>query len=148
MPPTTYGLQPVAADHLPAVADLDRQVTGTDRRRLIEQLYRRQPEAMRVVSVRGKPAGYAMLRPGSRAIQIGPAAALDPKVGVALFDAALESCAGQRVFIDIPVDNAEASRWADANGLSVERRWMRMRRGRPVHDCPEHLWASSGPENG
>jgi hypothetical protein len=141
-------VEPVTQDRLFQVAALDQQVTGTDRDRLIEQLYRQQPEAMRAVSVRGKLAGYAMLRPGSRAIQIGPAAALDPEVGVAMFDAALQSCVGQRVFIDIPADNAAASQWADANGLTVERRWMRMRRGLPVHDHPARLWASSGPENG
>jgi GNAT superfamily N-acetyltransferase len=49
-------LLPFSSSSLPAVAELDRQVTGTDRTRLIEYLYRQWPEAMRAVRVRGELA--------------------------------------------------------------------------------------------
>ncbi len=137
-------IEPLTADQLAAVAALDQHVTGTDRQRLIRCL----PDTAWVVTVGGKLAGYAMLRPGSGAIQLGPAVALDPEVGTALFEAALRSGVGHQVFIDVPADNAAASRWAESKGLYVQRRWMRMRRGQPVHDHPAQLWASSGPENG
>jgi len=141
-------VSPIAADELDAVVELDRQVTGTDRRRLIEHLYRRQPEAMRGVRIRGKVAGYATHRPGSRAVQIGPAVSPEPVAGVVLFDEALHCCAGQPVFVDIPAENSPATNSAQFKGLVLQRKWMRMRRGRSICDRPAQLWASSGPENG
>jgi GNAT superfamily N-acetyltransferase len=138
---------PLAAHQLPAVAELDRHITGTDRQRLLKGIYELLGGAWAVTG-EGKLAGYGMLRPGARAIQVGPAVALDPESGTAIFAAALQACAGHLVFIDIPVQNAVASRWAEANGLQVQRRLLRMRHGQPVHDCPAQLWASSGPENG
>ena len=141
-------VSPITADELDAVVELDRRVTGTDRRRLIEQLCRQQPEAMRIVCFDGDLAGYATHRPGSRAVQIGPAVAIDAEAGVALFEAALQSCAGQPVFIDVPPENAAATAWAQSKALTVQRRWMRMRCGQPICDHPAQLWASSGPENG
>ena len=70
---------------------------------------------------------------------------LDPEVGTALFEAALRSGVGHQVFIDVPADNAAASRWAESKGLYVQRRWMRMRRGQPVHDHPAHSGPVPGP---
>ena len=138
----------LVAPPLDAVVELDRQVTGTDRRRLLDYLYRQQPEAMRIVCLDEKPAGYATHRPGSRAVQIGPAVSLEPVAGVVLFDEAVHCCAGQPVFIDVPPENAAATSWAESKGLALQRRWMRMRRGQSICDRPAQLWASSGPENG
>jgi GNAT superfamily N-acetyltransferase len=142
------GLGPVTADQFPAIVELDRHVTGTDRQRLIRYLSGHLPGAAWVVAAGGKAAGYALLRPGSKAIQVGPSVALDPEVGTAVFEAALRSCAGRRVFVDIPVDNVPASRLVQWKGFALQRRWIRMRRGLPVPDHPAQLWASSGPENG
>jgi hypothetical protein len=142
-----FQLGPVTADQLPAVVELDRRVTGTDRQRLIGHLCEFLGTAW-AVTAGGKLAGYAILRPGFAAIQVGPAVALDAAAGATVFEAALRSCAGHRVFIDIPSDNAVAGRWAESKGLQVQRRWLRMRHGQPVHDYPGQLWASSGPENG
>jgi len=141
-------VSPVTADELDAVAELDRHVTGTNRRRLIEQLYRQQPEAMRVERLEGQLAGYATLRPGSRAVQIGPAVAVTPEVGTALAEAVLQLCVGRPVYIDIPPENTAATSWARSKGLEVQRHWMRMSRGQRVQDHPARIWASSGPENG
>jgi GNAT superfamily N-acetyltransferase len=141
-------VRPVTADELDAVAELDRRVTGTNRRRLIEQLYRQQPEAMRGERADGQLAGYATLRLGTRAVQIGPAVAVTPEVGTALAEAALRLCVGRPVYIDIPPENTVATSWARSKGFDVQRHWMRMRRGKPVQDHPARIWASSGPENG
>ena len=56
---------PLTADQLPAVAKLDRQVTGTDRQRLIRHLSSGRRRQTWVVTVGETTAGYAMLRPGS-----------------------------------------------------------------------------------
>ncbi|NQT13957.1 MAG: GNAT family N-acetyltransferase [Planctomycetes bacterium] len=141
-------VSPVAEDHLDVVVELDRRVTGTNRRRLIERLYLERPDAMHVVSAGNRISGYVTFRDGSHATQIGPAVALDEEAGRMLADAAIHCCSGRFVFIDVPVDNTPAVRWAESNGLEVERPFTRMRRGRPVVDNPRQLWASSGPEKG
>ena len=142
------GVRPVTPDRLGAVVELDRQAHGTDRRRLIERLYQERREAMCLFQADDKIAGYLTSRAGSNAAQIGPGAALSDAAGRALGDAAIERCVGHAVFVDVPVDNAPATRWAESKGLAVQRHFTRMRRGEPVVDRPSQIWASSGPEKG
>jgi len=137
-----------APETLDAISSLDSLVTGTDRRRLIERLYRERPEAAWALRLGRMASAYLMFRDGSQAVQIGPGAAINELAGQALGDAALSCLAGRRVFVDIPTDNAAAIRWAESRGLSVQRHLTRMRRGEPVVDRPALLWASSGPEKG
>jgi len=140
--------RPMLDRQLAAVCDLDRRLTGTHRRRLIERLYRERPGAVWAVAEGGGVAGYAASRAGSRATQIGPDAADDPEAGRAVLDAAIGPCAGRPVFLDVPLDNAPAVRWAESGGLTVQRNFTRMCRGQPVRDRPDLIWASSGPEKG
>jgi GNAT superfamily N-acetyltransferase len=142
------GVGPVAAGQLDEVCALDRRVTGTNRRRLIERLFSERPEALRAFTAGGQIAGYLWLRPGSLALQIGPAVALSDEAGRALGGAALRTLAGRPIFVDIPTQNRPAMRWAEAAGLTVQRPLVRMRRGLPVHDQPAQLWGSFGPEKG
>lgn len=135
-------------DDFSAAVTLDRQISGTDRSRLLEAMYRERPTAARVLLDGSRTIGYAMLRAGSRATQIGPAAALTADAGCALLDWAFQQCDGQGVFVDIPCDNQHAIDWANGKGLETQRPFSRMYRGRPVQDKVVHLWASSGPEKG
>jgi len=141
-------IQAATADQLEAVAKLDQEATGTDRRRLLRLLYQEEPDAMRLFTLHGGPLGYATFRRGSRAAQIGPAIARTEEAGRALCDSALHGCAGEPVFIDVPKENLPGSRWAESKGLVVQRYLTRMRRGPGPWDQPLKLWASSGPENG
>jgi len=135
-------------DRLDALVALDEQATATPRRRLIERLCAERPEATWVFPSGDGIAGYMTLREGTNATQIGPCVALSDEAGRALGDAALAFCAGQRVFVDVPVDNRPAMQWAESKGLVAQRPFTRMRRGEPVADEPSQLWASSGPEKG
>jgi hypothetical protein len=135
-------------DHLEAIAELDRQLTGTPRLRLIEHLFRQQPGAMRVAVGPEGLLGYAGWREGSLAAYIGPAMALRAEIGQELADAMLAACAGRLVFVDVPCDNGPATRWAQSCGFAVQRPLIRMVRGEPVADRAACLWASSGPETG
>ncbi|MBM4017048.1 MAG: GNAT family N-acetyltransferase [Planctomycetes bacterium] len=157
------GIAPVGAGDAAAVAALDAAATGADRSRLLDLLRQEQPDAMKALT-RAPPdvwraaagestpsaalGGYSWVRPGSRAMQIGPVAALDDESGRALADAALCACAGRTVFVDIPVPNLAAMLWAESRGLRVQRRFTRMRRGRPAPDQPLRIWAGFGPEKG
>lgn len=134
--------------NLDALAALDRQATGTDRRRLLERLAMEYPTTTRVLEDAGSATGYVMLRPGANATQIGPAAARSEEAGRRACDWALGQCAGRPVFVDVPVDNAAAIAWARQKGLTEQRTFTRMSRGRLVEEDVGLLWASSGPEKG
>jgi ribosomal protein S18 acetylase RimI-like enzyme len=149
--PDTFSLpRKITPEKLEPVVALDRRVTGTNRRRLIERLYQEEPDAMHVFGdIQSRTiAGYLTSRSGVNAAQIGPGVALTDEAGRALADAALERSAGRAVFVDVPTDNRPAIEWAQSNGLVVQRPFTRMRKGEPVVDQPSHLWASSGPEKG
>ncbi len=141
-------LQVPGPEHFEALAALDQQVTGTDRRRLMAYLDRDAPGAARVFVSGGRLRGYVMFRDGSRAVQIGPAIALDDETGQSLLDLAWRQTAPRTVFIDIPEDNLPAVRWAQSQGLVRQRRLTRMLRGQPIVERRDRLWASSGPEMG
>lgn len=145
---TDARIVPIDPERLELLCDLDREATGTNRRRLLQRLYQERPDAMRVFTDGSQVAGYLSSRLGARAAHIGPVVASSPTAGSALLDAALGSCAGQPVFCDIPVDNLPAVQWAQSSGLQVQRLLTRMHRGEPIHDRPTQQWACFGPEKG
>lgn len=146
--PVGPGIASAGPADVAAVAAMDEAATGADRRPLLHRLRQEQPETMKVLMRGQRIAGYSWVRPGSRAIEIGPVVALDSASGEVLADAALSDCSGRRVFMDVPVPNLPAMRWAEARGLRIQRPFTRMRRGRPVPDQPLLLWAGFGPEKG
>jgi GNAT superfamily N-acetyltransferase len=145
--PGVAGAPEALPEEWDALAALDEAVTGTDRHRLLFHLFRGQPGAVRCVRREGGAAGFLTFRPGRQAFQLGPCIAT-PEAGPLLFADAWQRCAGQRVFLDVPVANEAATRLAEAAGLSVQRHLTRMCRGAPLGERLEWLWASSGPEKG
>jgi predicted N-acetyltransferase YhbS len=138
---------PASVKQLAAMVDVDRAATGTARGKLLERLFAEFPHEVRVVQRSGQLEGYIMARPGSRARFIGPCIAT-AKAGPLLLADALSRYAGQAVYIDIPSDNGEPQRLAQARGLRVQRPLLRMGRGPRVAENIPALWASSGPEMG
>ncbi len=136
--------QPEQFDRL---LQLDRAVTGTDRRKLLLRLFAERPEALRVVERTGSVLGFVTVRSGTRALQIGPCLAT-PEAGPLLLADAWHRYAGQSVFVDIPLGNMTAGALAQAQGLTVQRPLIRMCRGLAVTERSTELWASSGPEKG
>jgi predicted GNAT family acetyltransferase len=148
-PPTPTGkVAPIHAADLAAVAELDLSVATTPRARLLERLIAEQPASGGVVREQGQLAGYVLFRPGTRAMYLGPAAAVSPTAGAGLLDWGLSQSQGQPAFVDIPCDNPAAVAWARSRGFAEHRSFTRMRRGRRIKDQPSLMWASSGPEKG
>jgi GNAT superfamily N-acetyltransferase len=137
------GLGPVVRANMEAVLKLDHAATGTDRGRLLRLLYAENPAAFRLV----EGEGFLATRPGARAWQIGPCST-SAAAGARLFADAFCSLAGEIVYLDIPLGNAEPLRLAESQGLAVQRSFWRMTRGQPVAEQVERIWASSGPEKG
>lgn len=139
---------PVRPAELMGCLELDQAATRTDRGRLLSLLYEERPEAFRTARPGRVAAGFLAARPGANAVQIGPCVAVRPDTGQVLLADAQKRYAGQRVYIDVPLPNAAAVAAVEAMGLTVQRHLLRMRRGEPVKEVIEELWASSGPEKG
>ena len=139
----------MAADvHLEAIAALDHEATGTPRGTLLARVFAERPKRMRVAMTVGRISGFSGVRLGRRARQIGPVVALEASSGAGLLATAFADHQGQAVFLDVPLPNRPAMRWAEERGLRIQRQFLRMARGRPVADRPEQIWASFGPEKG
>jgi hypothetical protein len=145
--PPAAGSEDTPSPQWEALAALDEEVTGADRRRLLLRLFTEQPASVRQVRLGDRPAGYLASRPGRRAIQIGPCIAA-PEVGPLLFAEAWQRHGGQPVYLDVPVPNLAATQLAEARGLTVQRYLTRMCRGQQRGERVGWLWASSGPEKG
>jgi predicted N-acetyltransferase YhbS len=147
--PAVPEVEPAAVgEQWEALAALDEEVTGTDRRRLLFRLFTGQPGGVvRCVREADQPKGFVALRRGDRALQIGPCIAA-PEAGPLLLADVCRHYPGRAVYLDMPLPNEAATRLADAQGLAVKRYLTRMCRGVPVCERLEMLWASSGPEKG
>lgn len=130
------------------IAQLDHEVTRTDRTRLIARLLRDEPGSCRVArGASGELLGYLLWREGASAVQIGPCGAM-AEAGPRLLDAAAIALQGRPVIVDIPLSQRGAVSWAERNGLQPARPFWRMTRGEAIIEDTPRLWASSGAELG
>ncbi len=129
------------------IIEFDKRMTGTNRGKMLSRLFEEFPEDIHALWHGDEIEGFIITRPGANAIQIGPCVAATD-AGSALLSDALNRCAAEPVFIDIPLDNANAAKIAESSGLSIQRYFMRMRRGERIKDNIKAIWSSSGPEKG
>jgi GNAT superfamily N-acetyltransferase len=141
------GVRLVGADDVDRIVCRDREVTGTDREKLLRRLLAEFPADFRCVVAPDGSFGFLGSRVGSRALHLGPCLA-DVSTGPYLLDDACDRFAGKLVFLDIPVANREATDWAQARGLRVQRPLLRMGRGPTVNEKLDAIWATFGPELG
>jgi GNAT superfamily N-acetyltransferase len=132
---------------LNGVIKFDRRMTGENREKMLRALFSEFPENTRVVTRLRKLRGFVTMRSGRNAVQIGPCTAT-AKAGPALLSDALNRCAEKVVLIDIPAVNVRAVQTVESRGLEVQRRFLRMYRGRRITHKVSTIWASSGPEKG
>jgi GNAT superfamily N-acetyltransferase len=144
----TAGVERGTPDHWEDVLRLDRAVTATDRRKLLTRLFTETPDALAVCRRGTAVHGFVTSRPGANAIQVGPCLATTREAGEALLAHTRWTYAGQRVYIDVPVENRPAVQAVADMGFTVQRPLLRMCRGEPVQEHVEELWASAGPEKG
>jgi hypothetical protein len=144
---TTPALTEALPELFRGMIEFDRRITGTYREKMLGRLFREFPRNTRIITYGDKIEGFVTMRPGANAIQVGPCTATI-NAGPALLSDVLNRCAGKAVFVDIPTGNVRAVKIAESNGLTIQRRFMRMCRGERIKDDIESIWASSGPEKG
>ena len=139
------GLRPAAAADLPAIAAADAAAFGAPRPAVIEDLWRRAPEAALVLE---GGAGFLLARPGRQALQLGPLVAPDEAAAAGLLRAALGRVRGP-VLLDLPQGWSGLAALLAARGFREERPYLRMALGREagVGD-PARLFLIAGPELG
>ncbi len=131
----------LASGDLAGVFACDREVFGADRSAILASLYGRAPALAAIT-----PGGYCFGRPGHRYHQIGPVVAENADAAAAL----VSHCrVDGPVAIDVPRDWAKWVRWLESVGFTVERPFLRMRRGgSAVYGEPSRQFAIVGPEFG
>jgi hypothetical protein len=122
-------------------------VTPTKRERLFAHLIGSGRNTMRKYSRVGMMEGYCLCRPGSSAWQIGPLQGTET-AAVALLNDAASRLNGWPVYMDVPSDRGVAIRLAQSFGLTMQRPFLRMTRGRRLEERLDMFWSSFGPEKG
>jgi GNAT superfamily N-acetyltransferase len=136
--------QPPALASIDAIAGLDRDAFGADRRRMLELLLDRFPTL-----AFGDESGYAMGRPGSNAFFVGPAIAHDERTARRNIAGLLAGRQGEAVFWDILPQHEAAANLASSFGFQPLRNLVRMALPlSPETGRPERVWATAGFEYG
>jgi len=131
---------------LDTLLKLDYKATATEREVYFKTLEKKSIDYL--FEKNGELSGFATYRVGRNAFQLGPVIATNNSAGRQLLDSVIQRFDDNMYYIDIPVPNKEAIAWAEETGLTVQRKFMRMYRGKPIMDNPQMIWASSGPEKG
>jgi Acetyltransferase (GNAT) domain len=139
------GVRAMAVGDIPFVTAIDAVAFGSQRKFLIESLFRRLPT---LAFVSQDDTGFVLARPGRMATQIGPVVAINEDAADALLDAAL-GCVDGLVFLDLIDGRDILVRHLQQRGFSVQRPFLRMglNRRAPYGD-PAHLFVVAGPEFG
>jgi GNAT superfamily N-acetyltransferase len=131
------GLRPAPID-----VTLDHSAFGADRGAILAEFASR-PASTCV----GNPRGFAMLRQGANAMQLGPIVA-EPSLGAALLTDAIGSATGP-VIVDVLEAGFALLPTLAAIGFQQQRNFTRMALGRTtLPGRPQRLLAAAGPEFG
>lgn len=141
-------IRAIKQEDWPAIIALDRDVFGGDRGRLLRLLADRLTAAASVAERSGRMVGYLLGRDGRTMNQLGPLAAADDTIAVALLSHAIAAVPAPLV-IDVPDRHRSLRDWLDRQGFKSERPLTRMVYGRSnAYDDTARLFAIAGPELG
>lgn len=131
------------------VLDLDREIFGADRGRLLRSISEQAPEFTLVARQNTHVAGYTFGRRGSLADHMGPWVASEKIVAANLLDQFLNISQRKLVFVDCLSGNPWAVPLVEARGFEFSRPLTRMFRGTNTHAGRlDLLCAGVGPEFG
>jgi GNAT superfamily N-acetyltransferase len=136
----------IIGDAVELPLSLEREGFGADRERLLQMLLR--IPALRVATLPGG-AGYAMLRPGAKAWQLGPMVCNSPESARVLLQWALAVTHGEPLQWDLDRGNQHAASLAAEYGFETQRELVRMvlagvDNPPPFRGHPELVYAIAG----
>jgi GNAT superfamily N-acetyltransferase len=135
-PPTDPRLRRATPADLPAMASLDRDATGENRRAILERLL---PGSW-ALDEGGVLHGFVSPTPWGRAVVIAP----EPADGAVLFDLRRSLAPpGEEVRVTLPERNVSGVTYMKEAGFHQLGTQPRMRRGAPVNWNPSAIWGIS-----
>jgi len=145
LPDDVADVAPARPEDLGLLVELDRVAVGADRPLLLGDFLNREgSRAFKTVS----GSGFAMIRRGRRAMQVGPVVAGSTGEALRLLSAVLGAVTGA-IFIDIHRAWKEVADWLQEQGFTLQRSFTRMAHGRAApFGAPDRLVAAAGPEFG
>ena len=146
--PAADAPDPVGLAELDALAALDRDANGLERRFLLAGFLAR-PGTRAWWSADRR--GFVVARAGRRATQVGPLVAPDPAAAALLLDTALAAAAsaGRPVFLDLPRAHRSLAERLERHGFLRQRSFVRMSLG--ATEAPRlgtGMFVLAGPEFG
>ena len=128
-----------------ALVALDRSLWDLDRATLLRAFLARPSTRAWLAA---DASGFAVLRAGRRAEQLGPIVAASERSAIALLDGALAAAPGA-VFIDVPMAAASLAAALGERGFVRQRSFIRMALGdTPALHASARAFALAGPEFG
>jgi GNAT superfamily N-acetyltransferase len=128
-----------------ALLALDRSLWGLDRSALLRALLARPSTRAWLAA---DASGFAVLRAGRRAEQLGPIVAASERSAIRLLDCALAAATGA-VFVDVPSRLPELAAALGERGFVQQRPFLRMALGdTPALHASTRAFAVAGPEFG
>jgi GNAT superfamily N-acetyltransferase len=129
------------------VVSLDAEVFGVARPEVIRYLQNAEPRRALVAKSTGRLVGFALARPGRRALHLGPVTAQRAEVAQALVSRALAGANGP-IVIDVPDHQDRFQAWLTSAGFVPVRPFTRMLRGTAALGDSARAFAVAGPELG
>ena len=129
------------------VIDLDAEVFGVPRPEIVTYLQKAEPRRAVVAKSTGRLVGFALVRPGRRALHLGPVTAQRAEIAQALVSGALTDARGP-IVIDVPDHQDRFQAWLTSAGFMPVRPFTRMLRGAAALGDAGRAFAVAGPELG
>ena len=129
------------------VIGLDAEVFGVSRGELVSYLQGAEPRRAVVAKSTGRLVGFALARPGRRALHLGPVTAQRAEIAQALVSRALAGFRGT-IVMDVPDQQDRFRAWLTSVGFLPVRPFTRMLRGADPMGDSKRAFAVAGPEFG
>ncbi len=141
-------VRPIEAPDWPQLIAYDTAIFGADRGTVLRRLADRLPQAAFVAERDRRIVGFLLGRDGHAMSQLGPVAAEDDAIAIALLAQGIGAVSAP-LAIDVPDRHAALGKWLAACGFTAERPLTRMVYGTSsAFDDGARLFAIAGPELG